>query len=146
MGFSRVLNRLNFSSQIRPAVAFRGGHQEMFFHAVLAHTGNDATNVQGITDRLAALSLVDHNFLSKGVIPDHTRFAGRLVLVDQCSPSLKSFSFFVGQDNFQRIPFAEENQCVIEVCCNTLQLSTCPILESKIQFSHCSLISRSCLH
>ena len=79
-------------------------------------------------------------------LPDHTRFAGRLVLVDQCSLSLKSFSLFVCQNNFQRSPFAEENQCVIEVCCNTLQLSTCPFLESKIQFGHSSLISRSCLH
>ena len=137
-GFSRVLNRLNLSNKIRPAVAFRGAHQKMFFHAVLAHTSNDATNLQGITDRLAALSFVDHDLpLESGngikevtvkrraqnlcKLPDHTRFAGRLVLVDQCSPSLKSFSFFVGQDNFQRFPFAEENQCVIEVCCNTLQ-------------------------
>ena len=41
--------------------AFRGAHQKMFFHAVLAHTGNDATNFLGITDRLAALSFVDHD-------------------------------------------------------------------------------------
>ena len=89
----------------------------MFFHAVMSHTGNDATNFQGITDRLAALSFVDHDLPLKSSesikevtikrrtqnlrqLPDHTRFAGRLVLVDQCSPSLKSFFFFVGQDNF----------------------------------------------
>ena len=41
---------------------------------------------------------------------DDTRFAGRLVLVDQCSPSLKSFSLFAGQDNFQRFPFADQLQ------------------------------------
>ena len=59
---------------------------------------------------------------------------------------LKSFSLLVGQDNFQRFPFAEENQCVIEVCCNTLQLSTCPVIESQIQLGHSGFISRSCLH
>ena len=149
-GFSCVFNRLNLSNKIRPAVAVRGAYEKMFFHAVLARTGNDA-NFQAIADRLAALSFVDHGLpLESGKsskeltiqrrtqnlcqLPDHTRFAGRLVLVDQCSPSLKSFSFFVSQDNFQRFPFSEENQCVIEVCCNTLQLSTCPFLESKIQF------------
>ena len=112
-GFSRVLTRLIFSNKIRPAVAFRGAHHEMFFHAVLAHTGNDATNFQGITDRLAALSLVDHDLPLKNSesikkvnvkrrtqslrqLPDHTRFAGRLVLVDQCSQSLNpSHSFLV---------------------------------------------------
>ena len=121
-----MLNRLNLSNKIRPAVAFRGAHQKMFFHAVLARTGNDATNFQGITDRLTALSFVDHDLpLESGKsieevtvqrraqnlcqLPDYTRFAGRLVPVDQCSLSLKSFSFFVGQDNFQRFPFAEEN-------------------------------------
>ena len=31
------------------------------FVAVLAHTGNDATTYQGFTDRLAALSLADHD-------------------------------------------------------------------------------------
>ena len=35
---------------ICPAVALRGAHQKVLFHAVLAHTGNDATNFQGITD------------------------------------------------------------------------------------------------
>ena len=135
----------------------------MFSHSVLTHSSNDATNVQGITDRLAALSFVDDDLpLDSGngikevtikrraqnlyQLPDHTRFAGRLVLVDLCSPTLKSFSLFVGQDNFQRFPFAEEYQYVIEVCCNTLQLSICPFHESKIQFGHSSLISRSCLH
>ena len=71
----------------------------MFFHAFLAHTGNDATNFQGITDRLTALSFVDHDLHLKSgesikdvtvkrraqslrQLPDHTRFAGRLVLVD----------------------------------------------------------------
>ena len=159
-GFSCVLDRLNLSNKIRPAVALRGAHQKMFPLAVLAHTSNDATNFQGITDRLAALSLVDHDLpltssesmkevtvkrRTKNLrqLPDHTRFAGRLVLVDHCSPCLGSLSFFVGQDNFQRFPFAEENQCVIEVCCNTFQLGTLPILESNIHFSHCSLISRS---
>ena len=59
-------------------------------------------------------------------LPDHTRFAGRLVLVDQSSPSLKSFSF-VGQENFQRFPFCRrENQCMIEVYCNTFQLGHSP--------------------
>ena len=128
-------------TKIRPAVALRDAHQKMFLHAVLAHTGKDATSFQGITDRLAALSLVDHDLPLKSSesikevivkrraqnlrqLPDHTRFAGRLVLVDQCSPSLKSFSFFVGHDNFQRVLLAEENQCVIEVYCNTLQLGT----------------------
>ena len=83
----------------------------MFFHAVLASTRNDATNFQGIADRLAALSFVDHDLpLESGKstkefnvkrraqnlcqLPDHTRFDGRLVFVDQCrqasnpSPSL----------------------------------------------------------
>ena len=109
----------------------------MFFHTVLVHSGNDAANLQGITDRLAALSFVDHDLPPEsgtGIkeftvkrraqnlcqLPDHTRFAGGLVLVDQCSPSLKTFSLLVGQDNFQRFPFAQENQCLIEVCCNTL--------------------------
>ena len=57
---------------------------------------------RGISDRLAALSLVDHD-LPLGIcqLPDHTRFADRLVLVDQCSPS-----------NLQHLPFAEEDQCV----------------------------------
>ena len=112
----------------------------MVSHTVLALSSNDATNFQGITDRLAALSFVDHDLPlesgkgSKEVtvkrraqnlcqLPDHTRFAGRLVLVDQCSPSLKAFSLFVGQDNFQRSPFAEEKECMIEVC-NTLQPSS----------------------
>ena len=53
---------------------------------------------------------------------------------------------FVGQDNVQSFPFAEENQCVIEVCCHTLQLSTCPVIESQIQLHHSGFISRSCLH
>ena len=57
-------------------------------------------------------------------LPDHTRFAGRLVLVNKRSPGLESLALFVGQDNFQRLAFAEENQCVVEVGCNTLQLST----------------------
>ena len=66
--FSRVLNRLNFSNKIRPAVALRGAHQETFFHAVLAHTGNNATKFQGISGRLAALTLVTIMiFLSKVV-------------------------------------------------------------------------------
>ena len=125
-----------------------------------AHTNNDTTNFQGITDRLAAPTFVDHDLpLNSGEsikevtvkrrtqnlhqLPDHTRFAGRLVLVDQSSPSLESFSF-VGQENFQRFPFAEENQCMIEVYCNTFQLGTLPILESNILSSQCSLISRSC--
>ena len=43
--------------------------------------------------------------------------------------------------NFQHFPFAEENQCMMDVCCDTLQLSTRPILESKIQLSRGSLIS-----
>ena len=162
-GSSCVLNRLNLSNKIRPSVAFRGAKNKEFSHTVLAQSSNDATNFQGITDRLAALSFVDHDLpLDSGdgikevtvkrraqnlcQLPEHTRFAGRLVLVDQCSSSLKSFSLFVGQDNFQRFPFAEENQCVIRVCCNTLQLSTCPFLESKIQFGHSSLMSRSYLH
>ena len=89
-GFSRVLDRLNLSNKNRPAVAFRGAHQKMFFHAVLAHTGNDATNFQGIADRLAALSLIDHDLPLKSgesikevtvkrraqylrQLPDHTR-------------------------------------------------------------------------
>ena len=38
-------------TKIRLAVALRGAHQKMFRHAGLAHTGNDATNFQGITDR-----------------------------------------------------------------------------------------------
>ena len=109
-----MLNRLNLSSEIRPAVALRGARQKMFCHAVLAHTGNDATNFQGIADRFAALSFVDHALpLESGKsikevtfkwraqnlcqLPDHTRFAGRLVLVDQCSPSLKSFLCWSGQ-------------------------------------------------
>ena len=99
-GFSRVLNRLNLSNKICPAVAFRGAHQKMFFHAVLAHSGNDATNFQGITDGLAALIFIDHDLrLESGdgieevtvtrraqnlcQLPNHTRFAGRLILVDQ---------------------------------------------------------------
>ena len=106
-------DRTNLSNKFRPAVALRGAHQKMFLHAVLAYTSNDATNLQGITDRFAALSLVDHDLPLKSSesikdvtvkrrtqnlrqLPDHTRFAGRLVLVDQCSPSLKSFPFFVG--------------------------------------------------
>ena len=112
----------NLSNKICPAVVFCGAHKKMFSHTVLAHSSNDATNVQGITDRLAALSFVDHDLpLESGngikevtvkqraqnlcQLPDHTRFAGRLVLVDQCSPSLKSFSLFVGQDNCQRFSF-----------------------------------------
>ena len=47
---------------------------------------------------------------------------------------------------FNAFPIAEQNQCMIKVCCNTLQLGTCPIFESKIQFSRCSLIPKSCLH
>ena len=95
-GFSCVLDRLSFSNKIRPGVALRGAHQKMFLHAVLAHTGNDATNFQGITDRLAALSPVDHDLPLKSSestqnlrqLPDPC-FAGRLVLLDQCSPSLE---------------------------------------------------------
>ena len=147
-------------SRIKFVLPLRGAHLKMFSHTVLAHTGNDATNLQGITDRLAALSFVDHDLpleSGKGIMevtykrraqnlcqrPDHSRFAGRLLLVDQCSPSLKSFLLFVGQDNFQRFPFAEENQCVLKVCCNILQLSARPFLESKIQFGHSNFISRS---
>ena len=72
----------------------------MYSHTVLAHTSNDATNFQRTTDRLAALSFVDHDFplesgdgmeevtvkrraQNLGQLPDHTCFAGRLVLVDQ---------------------------------------------------------------
>ena len=89
----------------------------MFPHAALAHSSNETTNFQGITDRLAALSFIDHDLpLESGdgikevtvkrraqnlcQLPIHNRFAGRLVLVDQCSPSLKSFALFVGQGNF----------------------------------------------
>ena len=36
-------------------------------------------------------------------IPNHTRFAGRLVFVDQRSPGFKSFTLFVGQVNFSAL-------------------------------------------
>ena len=72
----------------------------MFPHTVLAHTSNDATNLQRITDRLAALGFIDHDLpLESGdgikevtikrraqnlcQLPNNTRFAGRLILVDQ---------------------------------------------------------------
>ena len=55
-GSSCVLNRLHFSNKIRPAVTFRGAHQEMFPHTFLART-----NFERITDRLATLSLVHHD-------------------------------------------------------------------------------------
>ena len=74
-------------------------------------------------------------------------FLSHVATASRRSPSnAQNFSLFVGQDNFQRFPFVEENQCVIDVCCNTLQLSTCPFIESKIRLGHSSLISRSCLH
>ena len=46
-GFSSVLDRLNLTNKIRPAVALRGSHQKMFLHVVLAHTRDDATNFSG---------------------------------------------------------------------------------------------------
>ena len=78
-----MFNRLNLSDKIRPAIAIRGSH------------------FQGITDRLAALSFVDHDLpfeSGNGIkevtvkrraqnlcqLRDHVRFAGRLVLVNQC--------------------------------------------------------------
>ena len=64
----------------------------MFPHTVLAHTSNDATNCQRLTDRLAALGFIDHDLhleCGDGIqevtikrraqnlcqLPDHTRFA-----------------------------------------------------------------------
>ena len=43
-----------------------------------------------------------------------------------CLLVLESFTLFVGQENLQRLPCAEKNQCVIEVSRNTLQPSTYP--------------------
>ena len=137
-------------TKIRLAVALRGAHQKMFRHAVWPIPA--MTQPIFRESLIAALSLADHDLPLKSSesikevtvkrrtqnlrqLPDHTRFAGRLMLVDQCSPSLKSFSFFVGQDNFQRFPFAEENQCVIEVCCKhfSARHSPNPRVEYPIQ-------------
>ena len=118
--FSFVLNRLNLLNKIRPAVACRGAHQKVFFHTFVAYSSNDATKFKGIADRFTALSFVDHDLpLENGhgikevtvrwraqnlcQLPDHTRFAGRLELVDQCSPSLKSFSLFCWSGQFSTL-------------------------------------------
>ena len=153
----------NLSNKFCSAVALRGAHHKVFFHTVLAHTGNDATNFQGITDRLAALSFEDHDLpLESGdgikevtvkrrsqnlcQLPDHTRFAGRLVLVDQCSPSLKFLLLcWSGQ-------FATLSLCRRESVRDTSLLhhfSARHSLQSSSRISnscHCALISRSCLH
>ena len=119
----------------------------MFLHAALAHANNDTTNFQRVTDCFAALGFIDHD-LSKEVMasnrspskwraqnlcqfPKHTRFAGRLAFVDQCSPSFKTFFFFVGQNDFQRFPLARKNNAWFKSVA-TLFTSACPVIESQI--------------
>ena len=54
-GFLRMLNRFNLPSQIRPVVVFGGTQHKVFPHAALAHSSNDTTNFQRVTDRGSGL-------------------------------------------------------------------------------------------
>ena len=142
-GCLRVLNRFNLWNEGCPVVAFGGTQQKVFRLTALGFIDHDISlkdgdGIKEVTFKRRAQNLCQ--------LPNHTRFAGRLVLIDSRSPGFKSFALFVGQDSFQRFPFAEENQFVIEVCCNTLQFSICPVIESQIQLGHSGLISRSFLH
>ena len=127
---------------------------------ILAMTG---PIIQRIADRFEALGFVDPGLSVEccdGIeevtferraqnlcqLPDYTHFARWLFLVEQRSPSLESFAFFVGQDHLQRFPFAEENQRVIEVGRNTSQFTRVPVHEFLSQLSHRSFLSRSGSH
>ena len=65
----------------------------MFPHTSLSHSSNDTTNLQRSADRFTALGFIDRDLSLKVVtfkrsaqnlrqLPDHARFASRLVLVD----------------------------------------------------------------
>ena len=121
---------------------------------------HDTTKFQRVTNCLAALGFIDHDLsLNSGdgmkevsfkrrtqnlcQLPNHSRFAGRLLLVHQCSPGFKSFTLFVGENNFQRCPLCRRESMRDR---RRLQHSSAQHLKSQIQLCHGGFISRLGFH
>ena len=162
-GFLGVQHRFNFSNKISPAVALGGTQLKVFPLSFLAHSSNDKTNFERVADRFTALCFIDHDLSLEGgdgveevsferraqnlcQLPGYTRFASRLVLVDQRSPSLESFTLFLVKTTFSALPLQKRSSARWKSAATLFSLSTCPVLKFRIQLSHSGIVSRSGFH